>query len=157
MPDLLDVQAIATASRSDVGKRRSENQDSCGDFLHLAGERLLILADGMGGHRGGRRASHTCVDAFARVFEKLRGGAKQQLCDGFALARKKGVETRLHWPTDASAELICGQDTPPLGWSSRGFDDKRPSSTVVVSKRITEDWNAHTKIHIARTKYGKSE
>ena len=45
----LDVKAVITASRSDVGRTRAENQDSCGDFLHLAGARMLVLADGMGG------------------------------------------------------------------------------------------------------------
>ena len=80
-----------------------------------------------------------------------------QLHGDFALAKKNDVEVRLYWPSDVSIELIYGQKMPPLGWSSKRFDEKVPSPTIVVSKRITEDWNAHSKIHIVRTKYGNAE
>ena len=82
----IDVKAVITASRSDVGRTRAENQDACGDFLHLAGARLLVLADGMGGPKGGRVASRMCVDAFARVFQEQQGGSEDQLHAAFSLA-----------------------------------------------------------------------
>jgi protein phosphatase len=48
------------AARSDRGLLRSNNQDSV-----YAGERLLIVADGMGGHAAGDLASRVVVAAFA--------------------------------------------------------------------------------------------
>lgn len=37
--------------------------------------------------------------------------------------------------------------SPPLDWISRRLDEKRPCATLVVSKHITANWDAHTRIH----------
>lgn len=51
---------IQFSTRSDVGLVRANNQDSA-----FAGEQLLIVADGMGGHAGGEVASAICVASMA--------------------------------------------------------------------------------------------
>ncbi len=48
-------------ARKDVGKRREENQDSVCTFVH-AGFLVGIVADGMGGHKGGQTASRMAMD-----------------------------------------------------------------------------------------------
>lgn len=63
-----DAARIRSASRTDVGRRRSENQDDFREFEHTSGARLLALADGMGGHRGGRTASRMAIEAMGEVF-----------------------------------------------------------------------------------------
>ena len=68
MPPEFEDDGIATASLSHVGRVRSENQDACGEFRNAAGERLLVVADGMGGHRGGAMASQLCVESVAQAF-----------------------------------------------------------------------------------------
>lgn len=60
--------ALAVASLSDVGRMRSVNEDSCDSFVGADGARLLVVADGMGGHRGGATASREAVAAIGRVF-----------------------------------------------------------------------------------------
>lgn len=52
--------ALRYSTRSDVGLVRANNQDSA-----FAGERLLLVADGMGGHAGGDVASALCVASIA--------------------------------------------------------------------------------------------
>lgn len=52
--------AIRFSTRSDVGLVRANNQDSA-----FAGDRLLLVADGMGGHAGGDVASALCVASIA--------------------------------------------------------------------------------------------
>ncbi len=57
------------ASRSDVGRVRVVNEDSCGSYRRADGARLLVVADGMGGHRGGATASREALAAIAAAFE----------------------------------------------------------------------------------------
>ncbi|MGH7804858.1 MAG: Stp1/IreP family PP2C-type Ser/Thr phosphatase [Candidatus Binatia bacterium] len=50
---------IQSAFLSDVGRVRRQNEDS---VAVLPDERLFVVADGMGGHAGGKRASETAVE-----------------------------------------------------------------------------------------------
>lgn len=63
----IDPQAIETASLTDVGRKRSANQDYFGSVEHSPEWRLLILADGMGGHAGGETASRVAVETVEAV------------------------------------------------------------------------------------------
>lgn len=52
---------------TDVGKVRSDNQDSV--FVHEFSENcgLFIVADGMGGYRGGKRASSVAIEEISKA------------------------------------------------------------------------------------------
>ncbi len=65
---------VRAASLSDVGLRRSTNQDSYGEFERGPGTRLWVVADGMGGHRGGETASRVAVETMGRVFGETPDG-----------------------------------------------------------------------------------
>jgi serine/threonine protein phosphatase PrpC len=68
-----DPKNFATDALSDVGQVRTVNQDYCDEFFDAeTGRRMLVLADGMGGHRGGEVASQMAVEAIGRMF--LAGG-----------------------------------------------------------------------------------
>jgi len=53
---------IQSFGLSDIGRVRQENQDSSGYFPDV---KLFVVADGMGGQRGGKQASETAVAAIA--------------------------------------------------------------------------------------------
>ncbi len=61
--------SVLLASGSDVGQVRSANEDSCDTLIRADGTRLLVVADGMGGARGGATASQIAVATMAETFE----------------------------------------------------------------------------------------
>ena len=60
---------FATSGMSDIGQVREVNQDYCGEFDDpRTRRRMLIVADGMGGHLGGEVASKLAVETVAEIF-----------------------------------------------------------------------------------------
>jgi len=55
---------------SDVGKAREINEDYFGSFSGSFGS-LLLVCDGMGGHKGGEFASRLAVETISNYFQKL--------------------------------------------------------------------------------------
>ncbi len=55
---------------TDVGKIRQRNEDNGGIFVNASGDRLAIVADGMGGHRAGDVASEMARDNLKELWEK---------------------------------------------------------------------------------------
>src|SRR5262245_55019100 len=88
----LDVDIV---SLSDVGQKRSTNQDAYGSFVRPGGERLLVIADGMGGHRGGEIASQVAVAAIEAAFEASSAAPDELLLDAFQEANVR-VRERAH-------------------------------------------------------------
>jgi len=64
------LASIRLASSTDLGRVRAANEDSCGLFDGTGRARLLVVADGMGGHRGGATASQLAVATIGEVFEQ---------------------------------------------------------------------------------------
>lgn len=56
---------------SDIGKKRTVNEDSAAVFTIEEGPILAVIADGMGGHRGGDYASSTAVRMLGELFLKV--------------------------------------------------------------------------------------
>jgi protein phosphatase len=64
-----DPEYFVTGGMSDIGQVREVNQDYCGDFDDPdRNRRMLMVADGMGGHLGGEVASRMAVETAAEVF-----------------------------------------------------------------------------------------
>jgi protein phosphatase len=87
---------IEIASKTDLGLVRAANEDSCDFFERTDRARLLIVADGMGGHRGGSTASRTAVSIISECFvedvsspieEMIRGAIKTANSKIFELAK----------------------------------------------------------------------
>jgi serine/threonine protein phosphatase PrpC len=74
---------IETASLTDVGRQRANNEDSYlywepdseEDFLRKG--RLAVVADGMGGYEGGQEASRLAVETVRSVYDDVFSGDPQ--------------------------------------------------------------------------------
>ena len=57
--------------KTDVGMKRSGNQDSFGIYELAENATLLVVCDGMGGVVGGEKASRLALDAFFAEVKKV--------------------------------------------------------------------------------------
>jgi protein phosphatase len=58
-------------SITDPGKVRERNEDAVAICENVTGEKLLIVADGMGGHKNGEVASHLALDHITNRFKNI--------------------------------------------------------------------------------------
>ncbi|MCC6552789.1 MAG: serine/threonine-protein phosphatase [Polyangiaceae bacterium] len=57
---------ISAVAQTDLGQRRKKNEDS---YLCLDEHHLFVVADGMGGHKGGEVASQLAVETISKAFQ----------------------------------------------------------------------------------------
>ncbi len=75
---------------TDTGKVRTHNEDSVMIVKNLSGEHLMVVADGMGGHKAGEVASSIVVNGLTDEFKKLETIGEKQ--DAVNWIRKKVSE-----------------------------------------------------------------
>jgi len=80
---------VQVASLSHVGQVRANNEDAWCEFTTGAGWRLLVVADGMGGHRGGEVASRIAVDTIGQVLGASHEEPEQSLRKAFLAANER--------------------------------------------------------------------
>ena len=87
------VEGQESALLSDVGNHRQINQDS-GTIVHSANGGtenaglLVVVADGMGGHKAGEVASQTAVTTIVKVYQETKGTPGEALDEAFRMAHK---------------------------------------------------------------------
>lgn len=104
--DLATALQVRFAGSTDAGKVRSENQDAfqipTAEWLRNYGC-LLVVADGVGGNRGGRLASRLACDTFFEAFE--------------AAQAEPEVATRLKTAFEAANQAVLAKGRELPGFS----------------------------------------
>jgi serine/threonine protein phosphatase PrpC len=104
-------------AQTDVGLKRDINQDA---ILVDHDLNLFIVADGMGGHKGGEVASALAVETVQQVVHKRHGEAKLSPRKVLAEAYREASSCIHHKSTFESPELMGMGTTMVLVWEHRG-------------------------------------
>ncbi len=135
-------RSVEIASRSDVGRVRSANQDACAEFENADGYRLLVVADGMGGHLGGETASRLAVETIHAVFEREIGDPDTFLVRALraandAIYRMGHSDPALHGMGTTGVALLIGP--AETGWVAHVGDSRAYRLRDGRLAAITED------------------
>jgi serine/threonine protein phosphatase PrpC len=123
---------VLAAGTSDVGRKRTTNEDS---FALVESEHLYLVADGMGGHSSGEVASQMAINTMSEFFQatsadpeatwpykmdKTRGYEENRLVTGVKLANRRIFEAaqreqRLHGMGTTMVSLLCSSDQCLIG------------------------------------------
>ena len=82
---------VDVVSESDIGQRRESNQDSV--FVDQ-NKKLFIIADGMGGHLGGKEASEIAIKSISQNFYQHKNSPRQS-CPQRHFAPQKSLRRQL--------------------------------------------------------------
>ncbi len=131
-----------TAAFTDVGLLREANEDFLAEFERPSGHRLLVVADGMGGHQGGATASRLCVESVGEVFRRSSEAPDLLLREALEAANE-----RVHHAAGADPELSGMGTTAVLllltpsdeAWVAHVGDSRAYLLRDGVLRRLTED------------------
>lgn len=109
------LDCIRYAYGTDVGKRREENQDALG-VVENSFLRFFLVADGMGGVKGGAIASNLAVQAVRDVLSTKEQLGEEEICEALGEANARIFEKGMDDP------VLAGMGTTFVGL---GFTDRK--------------------------------
>ena len=136
------MEKIAVHAISHVGQR-DDNEDRLAVLGSSdEGSRLFVVADGLGGHKGGALAAQSVVDAAARMWPRRSADPKQILHElvvgSHEAVRRSGREQELDCRSTLAALLVSGTmatsvhvgDSRVMQYSERSFVGRTPDHSV---------------------------
>ena len=106
---------------TDTGKVRTHNEDSVSIVKNLSGEYLMVVADGMGGHKAGEVASSIVVNGLTKKFKELE-----------SIGEKKEA---VNWIRESISKL-----NDDIFKYTEEFQESKGMGTTVVLSVVTKDY-----------------
>jgi serine/threonine protein phosphatase PrpC len=102
------LAGVEVVAKTDIGKRREENQDNF-VLIEKANFKLLVVADGMGGARGGAVASSMAVLTMKEQFKGVADISPQRLVHAIAVANSRIYDESIDKPKLAGmgTTIVC--------------------------------------------------
>jgi serine/threonine protein phosphatase PrpC len=102
------LPGVEIIAKTDIGKRREENQDNF-VLIEKAKFKLLVVADGMGGARGGAVASSMAVLTMKEQFKGVADISPQRLVHAIAVANSRIYDESIDKPRLAGmgTTIVC--------------------------------------------------
>ena len=126
--DVGTTMRLISASRTDVGRQREQNEDACFDKV-VSSEHgvsgLFIVADGMGGYKAGEIASQIAVETLTRDLLPLLGPISGQTTIPLPQSAKHGKSK-----SGRTRASRCA-----IGWNGCGKSCRRSTPAVWRSTR----------------------
>ena len=95
---------LLVGGHSDVGRRRSENEDR---FFIDAQHGIFLVVDGLGGHAAGERAAEIAVDIISTRLSRRTGASDKRIQEAFALASTEIFEAASGHPEWAGMACVA--------------------------------------------------
>jgi hypothetical protein len=109
------------------------------EIRYQVAEQLIEIADQL-----------ICKDGhYVELFWHFSSECLVSLTNDMAVATLEGIQLALRWPQPLQARLVRGQEDPCLGWLSPRFDQKEPTSTLVVAGSVGAHWRGVSQINIS--------
>ncbi len=146
------MRTLSVGSATHVGMKREENQDSLGrDPIETNGQpspkgSLFVIADGMGGHVGGRQASNLAVEVVLRAYSSdFSNSVKESLKHAFKEANREIYDFSINNPQFSGMGTTC--IALALHGNTGSFAHVGDSRLYgIVSGRIEQLTQDHTKV-----------
>ncbi|MBQ9013926.1 MAG: Stp1/IreP family PP2C-type Ser/Thr phosphatase [Bacilli bacterium] len=106
---------------SDTGKVRTHNEDSVMIVKNLSGQYLLVVADGMGGHKAGEVASSIVVNGLTEKFKNIETIGEKQDAVNWIRENVKELNDAIFKYTDE-------------------FEESKGMGTTLVLSIVTDDY-----------------
>jgi protein phosphatase len=138
----VDPQLIESASLSDVGQVRTSNQDYCDEFQSPSGNRLLVVADGMGGHRGGATASRVATETIGEIFAAATQESSETLYEALTEANRRVHQQSVDDPElrgMGTTVVTMLFDTDGSAWVAHVGDSRAYRLHTAGMEQITQD------------------
>ena len=125
----LEALAFDLAALSDVGTKRSHNEDSCGHLIESADTAVFAVADGVGGYEGGEIASSMAVEITLRAWRDSPStwGAGKRLFRAVQQANieiyNRALATNLPFPKTRRIVFLNNKPATLPGWAELSVEE----------------------------------